>query len=463
MDPTAYQARPVRVEAFPDSFVWGVATAAQQIEGAANEGGRGCSIWDTFSRVPGAVHHGDNADVACDHYRRWRQDVALLEALKVPAYRLSVSWARLQPSGEGALNPRAVGFYRELLEALRRAGVRPFVTLYHWDLPQVLEDRGGWPVRDTAYRFADFARRVVVALGDLVDDWITVNEPWCSAFLGYGYGVHAPGRRDLRDAVAAAHHLNLAHGLAVERIRELAPDARVGVTDIVADAVPASTDPRDVAATERLDAVNVRLFLDAHHHGQYPPLVRELLDPYGLNEVTRSGDLDLIGAATDFIGVNHYQRVLVTHDDEAGPFSATERPAEPATTSFGWSVVPDSLRAVLERVSRDFGPAPIYVTENGASFHDYVTPDGQVNDPERVAYLQGYLDAAARAIDNGVNLVGYFAWSLLDNFEWAAGYSQRFGLVHVDYATQTRTPKTSAYWYSDLVKAHRHQLSTEAA
>lgn len=462
MDDDAYAAQPVQLDRFPTSFVWGVATAAQQIEGAAREDGRGVSIWDTFSHTPGLTHHGDTPDIACDHYHRWHEDVSLMGALGIPAYRLSVSWARLQPSGEGDLNPAAVRFYRELLGALRERGIRPFVTLYHWDLPQPLEDRGGWPRRETASAFADFAERTVRALNDLAEDWITINESWCVSFLGYGYGAHAPGRRDMPAAVAAAHHLNLAHGLAVERIRTVAPGARVGVTDIVTESLPATDSAQDVAAAARLDAANTRVFLDAHHHGEYSTAVHDALDPFGLAEAIRPGDLDLTGAPTDFIGVNHYQRVLVSHRDGAGPFHAVEEPASPASTSFGWSVVPDSLRSVLERVATEYGPAPIYVTENGASFHDYASPDGRVHDPERIDYLQGYLDAAGQAISNGVDLAGYFAWSLLDNFEWAEGYSKRFGLVYVDYATQARTPKSSASWYSGLIAAHTRRAERAA-
>lgn len=449
-----YAAQPVQLDRFPDSFVWGVATSAQQIEGASEEDGRGRSIWDTFSHTPGRTHHGDTPDIACDHYHRWREDVDLMRTLQVPAYRLSVSWARLQPNGEGDLNPAAVRFYRALLESLRENGIRPFVTLYHWDLPQTLEDRGGWPRRATAYSFADFAERTARALGDLVDDWITINESWCAAFLGYGYGAHAPGQRDMSAAVAAAHHLNLAHGLAVERIRSVAPTARVGATDIVTELLPASGDPRDVAAAGRLDAANTMVFLDAHHHGEYSSAVHDALDQFGLNDLVKPGDLTLAGTPTDFIGINHYQRVLVSHAEGVGPFHAQEVAAEPASTSFGWSVVPDSMRSVLERVSTDYGPAPVYITENGASYDDYAGPDGKVHDPERVEYLQGYLDAVGQAIEAGVDVAGYFAWSLLDNFEWAEGYSKRFGLVFVDYATQRRIPKTSALWYAGLLAAH---------
>ncbi len=445
---------------FPADFLWGVATAAYQIEGAASEGGRGPSIWDTFSHTPGRVHRGDTGDIACDHYHRLHDDLELLAELGVGAYRLSVSWARLQPRGEGELNPEGVAFYRELLAGLRDRGIRPVVTLYHWDLPQPLEDAGGWPARATAERFADYARRTVTVLGDLAQDWITLNEPWCSSFLGYGYGPHAPGRTDVRAAVAAAHHLNLAHGLAVRAIREVAPDARVGITNIVTEVVPASDAPADVAAAGRLDAVSNRVFLGPAYQGAYDAGVHEALDPFGLAELIRDGDLEIIATPCDFAGVNHYQRVIAT-DRPVGPafpFGVEETPAQPATTSFGWSVVPDSLYAVLTRVAREYTSLPLYVTESGASFDDYVDPEGGVDDVERIAYLAGYFDAAGRAIRDGVDLRGYLVWSLLDNFEWGEGYSKRFGLVYVDYRTQERLPKASAHWYRALLERHRTGL-----
>jgi beta-glucosidase len=453
------------LSAFPVDFAWGVATAAYQIEGGVAEGGRGPSIWDAFSHSPGHVRHGDTGDIACDHYHRWQYDLDLLAELGVDAYRLSVSWARLQPSGRGELNPEGVAFYRELLTGLRERGIRAFVTLYHWDLPLPLEEAGGWPMRETAELFADYARRTVAALRDLADDWITLNEPWCSAFLGYGYGPHAPGRTELRAAVAAAHHLNLAHGLAVRAIREVAPDARIGITNIVTDVVPASDALADVAAADRLDAVSNRVFLDPVYSGAYGPGVHAQLDPHGLAELIREGDLTTIAQPVDFAGVNHYQRVIATavEPDAAHPFGVAETPAEPATTSFGWSVVPDSLHAVLTRVARDYTTLPIYITESGASFDDYVDPEGGIDDLERISYLAGYFDAAGRAIRDGVDVRGYFVWSLLDNFEWGEGYSKRFGLVYVDYRTQERLPKASAHWYRALLARFRMTSSTASA
>lgn len=448
------------LEALPPDFRWGLATAAYQIEGAAQLGGRGASIWDTFAHTPGRTRHGDTGDIACDHYHRWADDLDLLAELGVSDYRLSVSWSRLQPRGTGDLNPEAVAFYRSVLDGLRRRGIRPLVTLYHWDLPQALEDEGGWPRRSTAEAFADFARRTVLALGDLATEWITLNEPWCSAILGYERGVHAPGRRDERDALAAAHHLMLAHGLAVRAIHGARSDARVGITNIVTDVVAASDSAADRAAAERLDASANRLFLDPVYEGRYGDAVHAAYDEIGLRDLIHDGDLDVMASPTDFAGVNHYQRVIAWHDEDGGRLRIGERPAEPATTSFGWSVIPESLTVVLRRVGA-ITSVPLYVTENGASFDDYPDPDGHIIDSERVDYLSGYLGAAAAARREGIDLRGYYAWSFLDNYEWAEGYAKRFGLVYVDYPTQRRIPKLSAHWYRREIERHR-QLSARA-
>lgn len=448
---------------FPADFRWGLATAAYQIEGAATEGGRGPSIWDSFAHTEGLSRHGDTGDIACDHYHRWEADLDLLSDLGVTDYRLSVSWSRLQPDGAGSLNDEAVSFYRSVLEGLRARGIRPLVTLYHWDLPQPLEDAGGWPSRATAHRFADFARLVVSALGDVATDWVTLNEPWCSAFLGYGYGAHAPGRSSMTAAVRAAHHLNLAHGLAVAAIREVSPTAQVGITNIVQEFVAATDSVLDLSAAARLDAANNRVFLDPVYTGEYSASVREALDPFGLADVIEEGDLAIISVANDFAGVNHYQRLLVSDAPGVGPFELVERAAEPAATSFGWSVIPQSLANVLARVSRDVTDLPLYVTESGASFDDYVDPNGEVIDTERVEYLRGYISAAGEAIASGVNLRGYYAWSFLDNFEWAEGYSKRFGLVYVDYRSQERIPKLSALWYRRLISEHQDAVAHTAA
>lgn len=449
------------VEAFPAGFLWGAATAAYQIEGAVAEGGRGPSIWDTFASTTGKTVHGDTGEIACDHYHRWREDVELIRRLGLRAFRMSVSWSRLQPEGSGPLNAVAVAHYRRVLGRLNEVGVRPFVTLYHWDLPQSLEDAGGWPSRDTARRFAEYAAAVVRELGDVARDWITVNEPWCASFLGYGIGAHAPGRTDLRDAVAAAHHLNLAHGLAVAAIRAERPGASVGGSNLITDIVPASSREDDIAAAHRVDANNNRLFLDPMLRGGYPDDLYELYRDHGLPELVLDGDEATIASPTDFVGVNHYQQIVVRADPDDAHLGARSMPAEPASTSLGWSVKPESLRKVLARLSREYTDLPLYVTENGACFEDYVDPSGQVLDTERIAYLHDYLTAAGEAICEGVNLQGYFVWSLLDNFEWAEGYRKRFGLVYVDYLTQTRVPKASVAWYRDVIARHARQVGQD--
>jgi beta-glucosidase len=437
---------------FPRSFLWGAATSAYQIEGAVTADGRRSSIWDTFSHTPGLTANGETGDVACDHYRRWRDDVQLLSDLRMNAYRMSVPWVRLQPTGAGPLDQGAVAHYRAVLERLHELGVRPLLTLYHWDLPQDLEDRGGWPSRETAERFAEYAGLVVGSLGDLCADWIPINEPWCVSFLGYGEGAHAPGRRSPTDAVAAAHHLNLAHGLAVSAIRSVRAGMAVGPTNLVTDLVPASDHPDDEAATTRVDLNHNRFFLDPVLRGSYPDELFELYRDQGLAELVRDGDEHLIAAPCDFVGVNHYHQIVVAADDTDSHLGARQSPAQPATTSFGWSVRPESLTNVLCRIADEYSSLPIYVTENGASFDDEVGHDGRVLDRQRIDYLDGYLDAAARAITKGVDLRGYFAWSLLDNFEWAHGYAHRFGIVHVDFATQERLVRESGHFWSEMAR-----------
>ena len=438
--------------AFPPSFLWGTATSAYQIDGAAGEDGRTASIWDTFSRTPGKSNRGDTGDIACDHYHRWAEAVDLMADLGLNAYRFSISWPRLQPGGRGPLNPRGLAFYRSLLERLRARGIRPLVTLYHWELPQELEDAGGWPARDTALRCAAGAAAPVDALGDLASDWITLNEPWCQAFLGYHSGIHAPGRQSLRDAVAAAHHLNLAHGLAIGAIRAVRGGTRLGIADILTYIRPASDDPADVAAAGRVDVNNNRLFLDPVLGGGYSAAITDLYGEHGLEDLVRGDDEATIGAALDFLAVNHYHHMIIEADETDPHLGARGISAEPATTSLGWSVTPDALYGVLRLVHDRYPPVPLYITENGASYVDYVDPSGEVRDIERIDYLRGYLGAAARAIGDGIDLRGYFAWSLLDNFEWGEGYRSRFGLVYVDYGTQQRIPKASARWYRDLIR-----------
>ena len=458
-DESLYDNAPVTtLRSFPSDFTWGVATAAYQVEGAVMEGGRGPSIWDTFTHTPGLSFNGDTGDIAADHYHRWEEDLDLLVTLGVPAYRFSLSWSRLQPDGRGPLNREGVDFYRSLLTGLEKRNIHPLVTLYHWDLPQALEDEGGWPNRNIAYAFADFTKLVISEFAGFDAEWITINEAWCISFLGYGSGAHAPGRKNTLDAVAAAHHLNLAHGLALREFRRAAPHLRVGITNIVTDIVPASESNEDRLAVQRLDASSNRLFLDPVLLGDYSAIVREVLAPFGFDDLIQDGDLEIIRQPIDFLGVNHYQRVIVWAAAGHGFMNLQEQPAEPATTSFGWSIIPDSLHDVLVRVAREYTDLPIYVTESGASFDDYLDPNGDVIDTRRVSYFSDYLSAAGQAIQEGVNLRAYFAWSFLDNFEWAEGYSKRFGLVYVEYRTQERIPKRSAYWYRQLIANHREHL-----
>ncbi|WP_100444256.1 GH1 family beta-glucosidase [Glycomyces xiaoerkulensis] len=436
---------------FPEDFLWGASTAAYQIEGAADEGGRGPSIWDTFAAAPGRTRDGDTGAVACDHYHRWREDFDLAERLGLRAYRMSVSWARLQPDGRGELNPEAVAFYRELLGDLRSRGITPLVTLYHWDLPQVLDDEGGWPERRTAHRFADYAARTAAALGDLAEDWIPINEAWCIAFLGHYEGVHAPGRRDLTQALRTVHHLNLAHGLAAAAIRDRRPSARIGTAVILTDIEPASDRPEDQAAAMLADGAGNRMFLDPLFKGAYPEDMRWHYRGSGAFDAIEPGDMDTIAAPLDFVGVNHYHRFRIAADESDPHLGTRALEPEGPVTDFGWEIHPASLRRVLERLSADYTDLPVYVTESGACFDDAVGPGGEVDDADRIEYLDGYFRAAGEAIEKGVNLRGYFVWSLLDNFEWAEGYSKRFGLVHVDYDSQRRTPKRSADWYRRVI------------
>ena len=456
--------------AFPPGFLWGTATAAYQIEGAAGEDGRTPSIWDTFSRTPGKVRNGDTGDIACDHYHLWREDVALMAGLGVGAYRFSVSWPRVQPTGRGPASRKGLDFYSRLVDELLAKGIQPVLTLYHWDLPQDLEDAGGWPERDTAERFAEYASLVAGALGDRVKTWTTLNEPWCSAFLGYGSGVHAPGRTDQADALRAAHHLNLAHGLGVQALRAHLPtDARASVTLNLHHVRSLTDSEEDRDAARRIDGVANRVFTGPMLRGEYPADV--LRDTAHLTDwsFVRDGDTGAISQPVDFLGVNYYSPTLVSAASGPGSHNADGHGASEyspwpggddvafhrppgATTAMGWAIDPSGLYELLTRVRDDFPGLPLVITENGAAFDDYVNPEGRVHDPERISYLHGHLTAVHRAIEAGVDVRGYFLWSLLDNFEWGHGYSKRFGAVYVDYATRRRIPKESAHWYARVVR-----------
>ncbi|MGC9665910.1 GH1 family beta-glucosidase [Planosporangium sp. 12N6] len=435
-------------------FVWGVATSAYQIEGAVAEDGRSPSIWDTFCRVPGAIAGGDTGDVACDHYHRWPEDVELMRRLGVDSYRFSVAWPRVIPGGTGAVNASGLDFYDRLVDALCAAGIRPFVTLYHWDLPQALQDRGGWPARDTAYALADYAAVVGARLGDRVADWFTINEPLCSAWIGHLEGTMAPGERDLRRAVPAAHHLLLGHGLAVAALRASSPGpVRVGAVVNLSPVEPASDDPRDVAAARRSDGHTNRWWLDPLYGRGYPA---DMVAEYGFAPPVRDGDLDVIATPTEHVGLNYYFRQVVVDDPDGPAPRARQVPVSGAhQTAMDWEVHPDGLEELLLRLHREYAAPTIYVTENGAAFADSVTADGTVEDKERLSYLEDHVAATRRAARAGVPVAGYFAWSLLDNFEWAYGYDKRFGLIHVDYDTQRRTVKASGHRYAEMIREHR--------
>jgi beta-glucosidase len=448
---------------FPTGFVWGAATAAYQVEGAAAEDGRTPSIWDTFSRTPGKVRNGDTGDIAADHYHRYRDDVALMKQLGLKAYRFSISWSRVQPTGRGPAVQVGLDFYRRLVDELLAKGIKPWLTLYHWDLPQALEDQGGWTSRDTAYRFADYAQTVHDALGDRVPTWTTLNEPYCAALLGYAGGQHAPGRTEPRAAVAAVHHLLLAHGLGVQVLRDAGVGSDTGSVGITLNLLPVSpadhASAADVDVARRVDGLQNRIWLDPVLRGRYPDDVLEDLAPYGLSELVQDGDLDTIGAPIDVLGVNYYFTWTMRAAEQprlpsewVGAETATDTPEGLPVTAMGWEVEPSGLRDMLLRLHDEYPGTPLVVTENGAAFDDEVAPDGAVHDDDRRSYLEGHLRAAHEAIEAGVDLRGYLAWSLLDNFEWSFGYSKRFGIVHVDYETQQRTVKDSARWYAEVAR-----------
>ena len=443
---------------FPAGFLWGAATAAYQIEGAAREDGRGTSIWDTFCRTPGKVLNGDTGDTAADHYHRWAEDIALMRQIGLRAYRFSISWPRVQPSGSGRLNQRGLDFYRRLVDALLEAGIQPLVTLYHWDLPQELEDKGGWPNRELAYYFADYAAAVYGALADRVKNWLTINEPWCVAFLGYSAGRHAPGRTEPAAAVRAAHHLLLAHGTALRAMRAVASGGQIGFAPNLYLVIPASDSPADQDAARRIDGLQNRLFLDPVLLGRYPEDV--LADLARVTDASwlQPGDEEVIGTPVDLLGVNYYSRWVVsagTPDPAPTCWPGSEdvafAPPEEAVTASGWEIHPNGLYQLLVRLHRDYPRVPLYVTENGAAFDDYVDPEGDVHDTGRIRFIDGHLRAIHRALAEGVDVRGYFVWSLLDNFEWAEGYSKRFGIVYVDYPSQRRVLKDSARWYQEVI------------
>jgi beta-glucosidase len=435
---------------------YGAATAAFQIEGATRTHGRGESIWDRFCRFPGAVANGDTGDVACDHYHRWEDDLDLMVELGLESYRFSIAWPRVQPRGSGPVNPAGIDFYRRLTEGLLARGIEPVATLYHWDLPQALQDGGGWAVRDTSERFGEYAAHVGTALGDLIEHWITVNEPWVVSILGYAHGTKAPGLRDWPTALRAAHHVLLGHGVALAALRAAVPGAQVGITLNPAPIHAATCSDEDRAAALRMDGHLNRWFLDPVLRGAYPEDLRAYYERlFGPLDVVRRGDMRTISAPIDFLGINYYQPERVAADPRHAPLGIKPAPRPAPTTAMGWEVNPDGLYELLLRLRRDYGDVPIFITENGAAYDDAAVVDGCVEDPDRLEYLRAHIDALARAVAEGVDVRRYYAWSLLDNFEWEEGYGKRFGIVHVDYETLARVPKRSALWYRDHIAAAR--------
>lgn len=453
----------VEIPRMPKGFDWGVATASQQIEGSPAVDGRGASIWDEFERQPGAIKDGSTSEIGNDHYLSWRKDVDSLARMNVGAYRFSIAWPRIQPEGRGAVEKRGLSFYSQLIDTLLERGIKPWVTLYHWDLPQALHLRGGWPARDTAERFADYAMVVFDAFRDRVSHWTTLNEPYCSAFHGYASGHHAPGERDPGSALAAAHHLLLGHGMAVQRMREVDASRQFGVTINLTPIEPASPSEEDVDAARRVDGIANRWFLDPILRSEFPKDIVEDLKEVLPDDLVRSGDLEVMGQPLDFLGVNYYMRHRVSAGGGTkvrpgttyiGAADAEFHARGLPRTDMGWEIDPDGMRALLERLNAEYDPPPIWITENGAAFDDEVDSSGRILDLDRIDYLRTHLLAVHEAIEQGVDVRGYFAWTLNDNFEWAFGISKRFGLIHYDHDCGRRTDKSSALWFSKVAASN---------
>ncbi|ADN03034.1 GH1 family beta-glucosidase [Spirochaeta thermophila] len=433
---------------FPEDFVWGVATSSYQVEGSLGADGRGESIWDTFSRMPGKVKYGHNGEPGAYQYRRYEEDVKLMAELGITSYRFSIAWPRVFPYSMKERNPKGFDYYDRLIDGLLAHGIEPFVTLYHWDLPQYLEDEGGWPSRETAFYFADYARACFDALGDRVKMWATLNEPLCSSVLGYALGWHAPGKEDWNLAMSALHHLYLGHGLAVRAFRDGGYEGRIGMVQVVSVGRPATRREEDLLALEKYREESAKLFLDPLYGRGYPErLVREAGDSFPLQE----GDLDIIATPMDFLGLNYYSERAIKADPE-NPRGFSEAPDHYPKTAMGWAIVPQGLYRLFRWVYDHYTPSEMYVSENGAAFQDVLTPDEDAcHDPERIAYLRDHLASAARIVKEGIPLKGYYLWSFIDNFEWAYGYTKRFGIVYCDYLDGRRIPKDSYYYYREVI------------
>lgn len=438
------------LEKFPRGFTWGVATSAYQIEGAAKEDGKGESIWDRFSHTPGKIKDGSTGDVACDHYHRFKEDIDLMKQMGVNAYRFSVSWPRILPDGKSNVEQRGLDFYSRLVDELLKKNITPWVTLYHWDLPQALEEKGGWPDRKTADHFANYVDVVTRKLGDRVKNWVTINEPFCASYLSYYEGVQAPGRKDLKAALSAAHTTLLAHGKSIPIIRSNSPESQVGIVHVNSPVYPVDSQTSNIEAATRMDGVLNRWFLDPLYNHQYPADIAAI---YGENSPKiEGGDMEIIATPTDFLGVNYY-RPLVVKSSPNSPLQMEEvTPQQARLTEMGWTVYPEGLYKILERIAANYPVSNIYVTESGAAYTDVVNPDRSIVDDKRTEYLEQHLIAVSRSINDKVPVRGYFAWALMDNFEWSEGFTRRFGLVGVNFQTQERTIKQSGQRYSEIIR-----------
>jgi beta-glucosidase len=429
---------------FPRGFVWGAASAAYQIEGACDEDGKGPSIWDTFSHTPGKIRTGETGDVACDHYHRFSEDLQLARQMNIKAYRFSLSWSRIFPQGKGAVNPLGLDFYDRLVDSMLAQGIEPYITLYHWDLPQALQDQGGWTNRDTAGYFADYAAAVIRRLGDRVSKWTTINEPWVASMQGHVKGNHAPGLTDMKTGLAVGHHLLLGHGMAVQAVRSLDSNADVGIALSLSPPAPETEDPADMDEAEKIWQINNAWFLDPIFSGCYPPIMYEL---FGEDAVpAKPNDFAIISQKIDFLGVNYYFRNVRNAKGRVLKVPGSEY------TDMGWEVHPQSLRILLLKMHNEYRLPPIFITENGCALQDQLTPEGHVHDTKRIKFVHDHLVELRTAMRDGVAVKGYFVWSLTDNFEWAFGTSKRFGLIYVDFATLNRYIKDSGYWYGKVIQ-----------
>lgn len=436
---------------FPKDFLFGTATSSYQIEGAANEDGRTPSIWDTFSKTEGKTYNGDTGDIACDHYHRYKEDIGILKEIGVKAYRFSIAWPRIFPD-RGKFNPKGMDFYKKLIEELLKNDIIPVATIYHWDLPQWAGDLGGWLNRDSIYWYSEYSKKLFKEIGDMIPMWITHNEPWCASILSYGIGEHAPGHKDYREALIAAHHILLSHGEAVKIFRDMnIKESQIGITLNLTPAYPASEREVDRLAAQYADGFSNRWFLDSIFKGDYPIDMIELYKKeIGEFDFIKSEDLGIISQPIDFLGINFYSRSIVKYKEDT-LLKGIGVEGTGAKTDMGWEISPESLYDLLKRLDKEYTKIPIYITENGAAFKDIITEDGKVHDQERIKYIKEHLKYANKFIKEGGNLKGYFLWSFLDNFEWAYGYSKRFGIVYVDYKTQKRILKDSAIWYKEVI------------